>query len=57
MEKMFTDTGLEVTEFVKNEKTKFVETKEEAVKLTQRFGYFYTVLDAKKNIIGYGIPK
>ncbi len=54
---MFTDTGLEVTEFVKNEKTKFVETKEEAVKLTQRFGYFYTVLDAKKNIIGYGIPK
>jgi hypothetical protein len=57
MEKMFTDTGLEVTEFVKNEKTKFVETKEEAVKLTQRVGYFYTVLDAKKNIIGYGIPK
>ncbi len=54
---MFTDTGLEVTEFVKNEKTKFVETKEEAVKLTQRVGYFYTVLDAKKNIIGYGIPK
>lgn len=57
MEKMFTDTGLEVTEFVKKEKTKFVETKEEAVKLTQRIGYFYTVLDAKKNIIGYGIPK
>ena len=57
MEKMFTDTGLEVTEFVKNERTKFVETKEEAVKLTQRVGYFYPILDVRKNIIGYGIPK
>jgi hypothetical protein len=57
MEKMFTDTGLEITEFVKKEKTRFVETRAEAIKLTERVGYFYTVLDSKKNIIGFGIPK
>jgi len=57
MDKMFTDTGFEVTQLVKDEKTKFVETREEAIKLTERVGYFYTVLDDKKNIIGFGIPK
>jgi|694.fasta_scaffold00162_27 hypothetical protein len=57
MERMFTDTGFEVTQLVGNKKTKFVETREEAKKLTERAGYFYTVLDAKKNIIGFGIPK
>ena len=54
---MFNETGFEITQFVKDKKTKFVETREEAVKLTQRAGYFYTVLDVKKNIIGFGIPK
>ena len=57
MERMYNDTGLEVTKSVRNKKTKFVETREEAIKLTQRLGYFYTILDNKKNIIGYGIPK
>ena len=57
MDRMFTDTGFEVTQLVKDEKTKFVETREEAIKLTERVGYFYTVLDDKKNIIGFGIPK
>jgi hypothetical protein len=57
MERMFTDTGFEVTQLVKDEKTRFVETREEAIKLTQRAGYFYTVLDVKKSIIGFGIPK
>ena len=57
MERMFTDTGFEVTQLVKEEKTRFVETREEAIKLTQRAGYFYTVLDVKKSIIGFGIPK
>ena len=57
MERMFTDTGFEVTQLVKDEKTRFVETREEAIKLTQREGYFYTVLDVKKSIIGFGIPK
>ena len=57
MERMFTDTGFEVTQLVKDEKTGFVETREEAKKLTERAGYFYTVLDSMKNIIGFGIPK
>ena len=57
MERMFTDTGFEVTKLVGNKKTIFVETRAEAIKLTERAGYFYTVLDAKKNIIGFGIPK
>jgi hypothetical protein len=57
MERMFTDTGFEVTQLVKDEKTKFVETRGEAIRLTQRAGYFYTVLDVKKSIIGFGIPK
>jgi hypothetical protein len=57
MEKMFTDNGFEVTQLVKDEKTKFVETREEAIKLTQRVGYFYPILDVKKSIIGFGIPK
>lgn len=57
MERMFTDTGFEVTQLVVNKKTKFVETREEAKKLTERAGYLYTVLDAKKNIIGFGVPK
>jgi hypothetical protein len=57
MERMFTDTGFEVTQLVGNKKTKFVETREEARKITERAGYFYTVLDAKKNVIGFGIPK
>lgn len=57
MEKMFTDTGFEITQLVKDEKTKFVETREEAIILTQQAGYFYTVLDVKKSIIGFGIPK
>lgn len=54
---MFTDTGLEVTEFVKKEKTKFVETRAEAIKETEKLGYFYPVFDVKNNVIGYGIPK
>ncbi len=54
---MFTDTGFEVTQLVGNKKTIFVETRDEARKLTERVGYFYTILDAKKNIIGFGIPK
>ena len=57
MERMFTDTGFEVTQLVKDEKTRFVETREEAKKLTERAGYFYTVLDVKKSIIGFGVPK
>jgi hypothetical protein len=57
MERMFTDTGFEVTKLVDNGLTKFVETRAEAIKLTQKVGYFYTVLDVKKGIIGYGIPK
>jgi len=57
MERMFTDTGFEITQLVKDEKTKFVETIEEARRITERAGYFYTVLDVKKNIIGFGIPK
>ncbi len=54
---MFTDTGFEVTKLVERGITKFVETREEAKQLTERVGYFYTVLDAKKNIIGFGVPK
>jgi len=54
---MFTDTGFEITQFVKDEKTKFVETREEAKKITEKFGYFYTVVDVKKTIIGFVIPK
>ena len=57
MDRMFTDTGFEVTQLVKNEMTRFVETRVEAIRLTERVGYFYTVLDDKKNIIGFGIPK
>jgi hypothetical protein len=57
MERMFTDTGFEVTQLVGNKKTIFVETRDEARKLTERVGYFYTILDVKKNIIGFGIPK
>ena len=57
MDKMFTDTGFEVTKLVENGQTKFVETRAEAIKFTERAGYFYTVLDVKKGIIGYGIPK
>lgn len=54
---MFTDTGFEVSKLVADGKTKFVQTRAEAVKLTERAGYFYTVIDAKKGIIGFGIPK
>lgn len=57
MERMFTDTGFEVTKLVNDGFTKFVETREEAVKLTGRAGYFYTILDVKKGVIGFGIPK
>jgi hypothetical protein len=57
MERMFTDTGFEVTILVGNKRTIFVETIQEARKLTQKAGYFYTVLDVKKNVIGFGIPK
>ena len=57
MDRMFTDTGFEVTQLVKNEMTRFVETRVEAIRLTERVGNFYTVLDDKKNIIGFGIPK
>lgn len=55
--KMFTELGVDVTRNVENGKTIFVETKEEAVKLTQKVGYFYPIFDNKKNQIGYGIPK
>ena len=57
MERMFTDTGFEVTKLVGNGQTKFVETRAEAIKFTERAGYFYTVLDVIKAIIRYGIPK
>ena len=54
---MFTDKGFEVTKLVGNGQTIFVETREQAKKLTERVGYFYTILDVKKGVIGYGIPK
>jgi len=57
MERMFTDTGFEITSIVGNKMTKFVEPRAEAVKLTERVGYFYPVFDVKKNPIGFGIPK
>ena len=57
MDRMFTDTGFEITKFVGNKRTIFVETRDEARKLTERVGYYYAVLDSKKNIIGFGIPK
>lgn len=57
MDRMFTDTGFEITKLVGNGRTKFVEKKSEAVKLTERVGYFYPVFDVKKNQIGYGVPK
>jgi hypothetical protein len=57
MGKMFTDTGFEITKIVENKMTKFVKTKEEAIKLTEKLGYFYPIFDEKKNQIGYGIPK
>lgn len=56
MERMFTDIGFEITKYVANKKTKFVESRAEALKLTEKVGYFYTVFDVKKNAIGYGIP-
>lgn len=57
MERMFNDVGLEVTERVAKNKTKFVKTKKEATELTEKIGYFYVVFDVKKEMIGYGIPK
>lgn len=57
MDRMFTDTGFEVTKLVERGLTKFIETREEAKKLTERLGYFYTVLDSQKNTIGFGVPK
>ncbi len=57
MERMFNEMGLEVTERVAKNKTKFVETKKEAIELTERIGYFYDIFNIKKEMIGYGIPK
>lgn len=57
MERMFNDIGFEVTKCVANKKTIFVESREEALKLTEKVGYFYMIFDVKKNAIGYGIPK
>ena len=57
MSKMFTDAGVEVTKLVESGKTKFVETIREAKELTKMIGYYYPIFDAKKNVIGYGIPK
>lgn len=56
MERIFNDIGFEVTKYVNNKKTKFVESRLEAIKLTEKVGYFYEVFDVKKNAIGYGIP-
>jgi hypothetical protein len=56
MERMFNDIGYEVTKYVTNKRTTFVESRAEALKLTEKIGYFYTVFDVKKNPIGYGIP-
>lgn len=56
MERMFTDIGFDVTKYVANERTKFVKSRAEALKLTEKTGYFYEVFDVKKNPIGYGIP-
>jgi hypothetical protein len=57
MERMFNDIGFEVTKYVANKRTIFVESREEALRLTEKVGYFYMVFDVKKNAIGYGIPK
>jgi len=39
---MFTDTGFEVTKLVDNGLTKFVETRAEAIKLTEKCWAGYT---------------
>jgi len=54
---MFTETGFEITKVVSDNLTKIVETRLEAIKLTERVGYFYPVFDEKKVQIGFGIPK
>jgi hypothetical protein len=56
MERMFNDIGFEVTKYVANKRTIFVESRAEALRLTEKVGYFYMVFDVKKNPIGYGIP-
>ena len=56
MERMFNDIGFEVTKYVANKRTKFVESREEAIKLTEKVGYFYMIFDVNKKAIGYGIP-
>jgi hypothetical protein len=57
MDKMFTDTGFDVTRLVDIGLTKFIDTRIEAIRLTQKFGYFYEIFNSKREIIGYGIPK
>lgn len=57
MDRMFTDTGFEVTEIIKKGRTIFVLTREEAIKLTEKAGYYYTMLNYEKSVIGFGIPK
>jgi hypothetical protein len=57
MDRMFTETGFEITKVVSDNLTKIVETRLEAIKLTERVGYFYPVFDEKKVQIGFGIPK
>lgn len=53
---MFNDIGFEVTKYVANKRTKFVKSRAEALKLTEKLGYFYMIFDVNKNAIGYGVP-
>lgn len=55
--KCFTAQKIEVTNFIKKGRTKFVKNLREAIALTKTKSYFYEVFDDKQNLIGYGIPK
>ena len=55
--KFYNDNKTEVTKFFDNERTRLVQTRSLAEKLTKLRGYFYEVYDENNNFIGYGIPK
>lgn len=53
----FTEEHVNVTERIKNGRTKFVKTRTEAEFETRKVGYFYTVCDVNGSYVGFGIPK
>jgi len=55
--KLYTDSKIEISKFIEQNRTMLINSRKEAEEITKYRGYFYEIYDENKNFLCYGIPK